>query len=296
MRYRMILAFWGWAAWMHAQEFYAEVKVRAPSVKTTNQEIFTELQEQLVKLINNTAWSETPFRGHERIPASFVLEIRQMNGDQFKGILYVNVSRPVLHSTYLTPLLVHQDQEVQFTYTQFQPLEYSEGSYDNDLVAIMAYYAYFSLGVYWDSFGKLAGTPFFQKARNLVQLGLARGAPGWTMEDVKRQNRYWLLESWTEPSYQAIREVYYDYHRKGMDKFYEHPETARAAILDALRKLHKLYEDYPRAMPLRVFIRSKREEIIEIFSEAPVAEKTEVVEMMSDMDPSYVNEYRKLMK
>ncbi len=295
MRYWILTALIGWTT-LAAQEFYAEVKVRAPSVKTTNQEIFTELQAQLTKLINNTAWTDVNFRGHERIPASFVLEIRQMQGDRFDGVLYVNISRPVLYSTYLSPLLVHQDQQVQFSYTQFQPLEYSEGSYDNDLVAIIAYYAYFSLGVYWDSFGKLAGTPFYQKARNIVQLGLARGAPGWTMDDLKRQNRYWLLEQWTEPSYKVVREAYYTYHRQGMDQFYKRPETARANILGVLRDLKKLYDDYPRATPLRTFLRAKRREIINVFSEAPIAEKTEVVKIMTEMDPAYSEQYRKLMK
>ncbi len=286
----------GLVAGLWAQEFYAEVKVKAPAVKTTNRTIFTELQEQLRRLINQTAWTDIPFRGHERIPATFILEVTKMEDGRFEGVLHVNVSRPVLYSTYLTPLFVHQDQAVTFTYTQYQPLEYVEGTYDNELVAVVAYYAYLALGMYWDSFGKLAGTQFYQKARAIVQQGVARGGKGWSMDDLKRRNRYWLIESWLDPRHRVVREVLYSYHREGMDQFYERPEAARAAVLKALRRLKKHHDDFPRAYPVVLFVRAKWREIIDVFSEAPVAEKTEVIQIMSELDPSRSDRYRQALK
>lgn len=295
---RKCLLYLGVLRWFIAlsQEFYAEVKVKAPSIKTTNQAVFTELQEQLRLLINNTSWTEVAFRGHERIPATFILEITKMEGANFEGILHINISRPVLYSTYLSPLFVHQDQSVTFTYTQYQPLEYVEGTYDNELVAVVAYYVYVSLGLYWDSFGKLAGTPFYQKARAIVQQGMVRGGKGWSMDDLKRRNRYWLIESLLEPRHRPVREVIYSYHRRGMDRFYEDPENGRLTVLSALRQLEQHLQEFPRAYPVVLFIRAKREEIIDVFSEAPTSEKTEVLELMGTLDPSRVDVYRRSFK
>lgn len=67
-------------------------------------------------------------------------------------------SRPVFNSMYNSVVFTTRDQHVNFTYKEYDPLEFNETSMDNNLTAILAYYAYLFIGMDLDTFSKKGGT------------------------------------------------------------------------------------------------------------------------------------------
>ena len=51
-------------------------------------------------------------------------------------------NRPVYNSTYTTTLYNNTDNDFNFEYAQFDQLQFNEEQVDNQLTALIAYYAY----------------------------------------------------------------------------------------------------------------------------------------------------------
>lgn len=57
----------------------------------------------------------------------------------------------------------HNDADIQFSYIEFQPIEFSINQRLSNLSSIFAYYAYVIIAMDYDSFSLKGGTPFWQK-------------------------------------------------------------------------------------------------------------------------------------
>jgi hypothetical protein len=73
------------------------------------------------------------------------------------------------------------------------------------------------------------------------------------------------------------------------------PDKARANILDALKKVKKVNEVRPNSVLLRSFFNAKSKELVGIFSESTPEEKKAVVDILSEIDPTHVDTYQKIM-
>jgi len=278
-----------------AQELNCQVQVLSGQIQTSDRKIFETLQQSLYEFINNRRWTADQYMQHERIECSMMINITErVSTDEFKATIQIQSRRPVFSTSYNSPLLNYIDKEFTFRYVEFQPLDLNETQFQNNLISVVAYYTYIMLGFDYDSFSPQGGTPYFQKAQNIVNLAQNAPETGWKAFE-GTQNRYWLTEEILNVQFAPLRECMYLYHRKGLDLMSEKVAPARTQILEALKKLRKVNQDKPGSFSLQVFFLAKADEIINIFQQANPDEKSQVIALLSEIDPANSSKYEMIM-
>lgn len=98
------------------------------------------------------------------------------------------------------------------------------------------------------------------------------------------------------PKFRNYRQAFYEYHRLGLDIMHKDPEKGRAIIISALKEVKNISDLYPQNAIVRLFVNNKRDEIIEIFKAAGYAQRNSVYTLMSDIDPSGIDEYKQIVR
>lgn len=280
----------------NSQEINCSIQVSARQIEGTDREAFTELQQSLYEFVNNTSWTNYAFKLEERIECTILLTLSErISSNQYRGKLNVVLRRPVFKTNYNSTMFNYVDTDVEFTYDLGEPLIYADNTFTSNLTSMIAYYIYVFLGIDGDSFANFGGTPYFEKAQSIVQSAQNTGEPGWkAFENMK--NRYWLTENFLNPQYRPIRESIYQYHRKGLDAMYDNVETGRNSIAESLKLLQQANRAKPGSFLLRLYVDSKRDEIIKIFGEGSPNSKTEVVNIMKEIDPANGDKYSAILR
>ncbi len=292
------------SSYSNAQELRARINVVSNRVNTNiDKKIFLTLQTALNDFINNRKWSSESFLPQEKIDCSFFLNI-ESTGDPniYKASLTIQSARPVYNSSYLSPVINFQDDNVTFKYVEFQQLEFNDNRVSgtdplaSNLTAVLAYYINVMIGLDFDSFSQRGGDPYFQKAQNIVNNAPeGRDISGWRSFDGTR-NRYWLTENLLNSRYTIIHDAYYNYYRQGLDKMYEDEVGARNATLNVLSLLNNFNVENPNTMILQFFFQGKTQELIKLFSKATPQDKSRALEFLQKMDISNASKYKDAFK
>lgn len=281
---------------IRSQELDCQISVATRQVEGTDRQIFNTLQTALYEFVNNRRWSSYTFTIEERIECTLMINITErVSSDEFKATVNVVLRRPIYKASYNSVLLNHIDNDFQFKYVELQPLDFQDNSFVSELTSVIGYYAYIFMGLDFDSFAPNGGTPFYEKAQNIVNLGQSSSYSGWkAFEGTK--NRYWLVENLTNSAYSKLREFLYQYHRQGLDAMSENVEGGRAAISESLKLLQQANRDKPGSFLFQLIMDAKRDEIINIFSGAPDNEKVIAVNILTEMDPANTSKYQKILE
>lgn len=280
-----------------SQELDCRIQVNHSKLQgTTNDKLFQTMQQELYEFINNTAWTKHVYAKDERIECNIFITIEeQISSDEFKGKIQVSSSRPVFGASYLSPILNHLDNNLQFKYVEFEPLEFNANTHTSNLTAILAYYCYIIIGMDYDTFGNNAGTEYFQQAEKIVQNAQAAPEAGWkAYENLK--NRYWLVENLLNSQYSSMRDFMYTYHRQGMDRLAEKAPEARASIETAIDNLKNVHRRKPGSFLMSIYTTTKGDEIVNVFSQGFPDEKARVYNIMKEVDTANATKYEKIMK
>lgn len=280
----------------YSQELNCKVVVNSDRVQTTEKGIFHDMEVAFSQFMNNTRWTNDAFSQVERIACNLNITIESMPSiGSFNATVQVQSARPVYDTNYETLVLNFADRDWQFEYTESMPLEYSDNTYNNNLVSMLSYYAYVIIGFDYDTFGNLSGDPFFAKAQNIVTLAQPSNRVGWQPFENNR-NRYWLIENLTNQQMKNIREALYDYHRLGLDKFITHPDDARTEVLDVLKEIKKVKDIKPNAILIIAFFDAKSDEITHIFSEGNIQVRREAYNILTQIDPTKTEKYKTIIQ
>ena len=281
-----------------AQELRCNIQITTQQIQGTNKQVFLTLQSAINEFLNGRAWTGYKFANNERIECSMLMNLQEMIGsDQFKGTLQIQVRRPVFNSSYHAVLLNYVDNDLDFTYVEFQPLEFSETSDLSNLTSILAYYSYIILGLDFDSFGLRAGTEFYQKAEKIMNNAQNATERGWKAgESTSRKNRYWLINNIMNEEFAPVREFIYAYHRLGLDLMYDKLIDGRSVIADNMKLLQDVYKNRPDPFMhfLQVILDAKSDEFVNVFQEATDDEKRRVTVILNQIDPTHADKYRKI--
>ncbi len=279
---------------VHAQEFLCQIQVNSSQVEGTDKRVFESMRTALMEFVNNRRWTNYDFKPEERIECSMVINIGERPAsDRFIATLNVVASRPVYKTAYNTTLLNYIDKDFDFEYVEFQPMDFQENSYTSNLTSVIAFYLYMILGLDFDSFSEFGGNIYFEKAEQIVNA--AQNAPevGWSSFD-NDKNRYWLVENYLNNAYSDLRRFNYQYHRQGLDMMADNAYEGRSKISETLMLLQEVHEQRPGLFALQLMIDAKRDEIINIFSEGNPREKTDVQNIMKNVDPANSSKYSKI--
>ncbi len=288
---------------VQAQELQARVTVLAGKVSTSvDKKVFQTLQAALTNFINNRKWTNDNFQTNEKIKCNFLITIDKELGDNsYHAVLTVQAARPIYNTSYESPIINFLDNNFEFRYQEFQPIEFNENRIQGsdpmsaNLTAVLAYYVNIILGMDYDSFSLKAGDPFFQKAWNIVNNAPEEGKKiiGWKQFDGLR-NRYFLAENFNNNKFALVHEAIYSYYRSGLDIFYENNDEGRNGILNALNLLNTVNVENPNSMLLQFFFQGKGNELVKTFSKANDDQKTRAKELLMKLDLTNASAYKEL--
>lgn len=277
-----------------SQELNCQVQVLSGQIAGTDKRVFESMQTAIYEFMNTRKWTNETFKIEERIDCSILINITEkLSADEFRATLQIQARRPVYKTSYNSALLNYNDNDVVIKYLENQPLEFVETTYSSNLTSILAFYAYLVIGMDYDSFSLNGGTPYLQKALAVVNNAQGSGNQGWKAFD-SNKNRYWLINNMLDATFVSMRECMYSYHRLGLDVMAENKESGRAVIYESLENLKKVHQVKPLSFSMQVFFIAKADEIVNIFSGAFPDEKTKIVTLLNEIDPTNSNKYTKI--
>ncbi len=277
-------------------ELNARITVNSDKIQGSDKQLFTTLQTALTEFVNNRRWTDATFAINERIDCSMTIIVNEQTDNSFKAEIQVQARRPVYNSSYTTTLLNYRDTELDFEYVQFEPLEYTENTLNSNLIATVAYYVYIILGLDFDSFSPLGGKAYFDQAQQIVNIAQSQGTwNGWRAFE-KDDNRHGLITALTDNTSEIFRNLWYTYHRKGLDEMAGNPDRGRMTIIEALPALKEVKSARPTSVVLRLFSDAKLDEIVSIYSKATTQEKQEGYKLLFDLYPTETTRLEPLQK
>ena len=277
-----------------AQELEAKVVVNHSKIQGTNTSVFTTLQEAMTEFLNTRKWSNAQYTTREKIACSFNLIVNEYSDDgRFGCSLMVQANRPVYNASYNTTVFNFNDNAVDFNYIEHDKLEFSDDIVDNNLTAVLAYYAYLIIGLDMDTFAPKGGTDVLNKAENVVNNAQMLSEDGWkAFGDSK--NRHALINDYMNGAMEPYRQLFYDYHRKGLDEMAQNAERGRSNITTSLTLLEKAKQDKPMSVLPQLFTEIKKDELINVYSKGTSKEKEEVNRILCLVNPSLTSDWDKI--
>jgi hypothetical protein len=277
-----------------AQELNCKVTVNADQVQTTDRTVFKDMERAFSTFLNTRKWTGDVFKNHERINCSIFLNISKMPSiGSFVASAQITSARPVFNSNYETVVLNFADREWMFEYIESLPLEYNDNTYISNLTSMLAFYAYIILGLDYDSFSELGGSPYFQKALMVVNNAQPSDMPGWQALASTR-SRYSLIEQINNPQNTELRKNTYRYHRLALDNYRKTPDESRAIVLECLKNVKKVWQINPSSIFIISFFDAKAAEIVNMFSEGNLQVRREAHDLLLGIDPKR-NIYEKIL-
>jgi len=282
-----------------SQELNCQVSVLTDArveVNSTEQEIIKQMKQSVYDFMNDTKWTEDEFKTEERINCNIQIQIKTIpSSGSYTGYIQVQFNRPAFNSNYNSVLFNFQDDDVAFSFSRNAVLQYNENQFKDNLTSILSFYAYFILGMDYDSFSLKGGSPYFAKAQQIVTNAQVSNAKGWVANETGKRNRYWLVENILQPAFEPVRECNYMYHRKGIDMLYENKVAGKKAMYDALNKLTPVVQRNPNNLNTLNFLYSKIQEFKNVLSDSETKEKTEFVNLLKKLDSGNSSLYQEIL-
>ena len=275
------------AAQEEATELNCEVEVNSDKISNGSRDVFNELKQAITDYMNTTKWTNATFGTNEKIYCKLMLTLSSWDNatGAMEGDLQIQSQRPVYNSSYTTAVINFKDTKVKFFYETGQQLVFSELEMEDNLTAILNFWAYMIIAMDFDTFELNGGDPYYERAAQIVRLAQSSGESGWkAFED--NTNRSAVLSAFTEKQTSPIRQILYDYHRMRLDQMVVTVDKGRSAITHTLENLAKIYDVAPMSVCLTMFKDTKLDELINVYSKANTTEKETVYEMLYQVYPS----------
>ena len=296
MRYYLTLLYILLAVGAGAQELQVKISINSSQVEGSDKSVFENLQQTLEQWMNDKQWTELQFQKNERINVNFNITVSKYDkaNNRFTCTAMIQANRPVYNSAYTTTLYNNKDGDFNFDFAQFDQLNFNEEMIDNQLTALMAYYAYLIIGLNLDSFGPLAGTEVLQRCMNLTNNAQDLGFSGWkAFEDSK--NRFAIINDYLDEAMKPFRQMQYDYYRKGLDEMANNAERGRINVSEALELLKQAHKDKPLSLLPQIWTDYKRDELANIYKgKGTQKEKEAVYDILFNLNASQSNAWEKI--
>ncbi len=251
-----------------SQDLNATVIVNYDRVNSANISVYKDLEKNISNFLNNTKWTKNSYESFEKIECTFRFNIISFqNNKQFKANLQVQSSRPVYGSIFSTPLLNIQDDKISFNYTENQQLLYNNRNFSgNNLTEILAFYTNLIIGFDSDTFEFKGGTDSFNLANQVAEISINQGFDGWDQDGSK--SRTLIIKNILSQNLSELRNIWYEYHKDGLDNMYIDPLRAKNNIYNSLVRFNTFTLNNTNIFNIQdYFLFLKQDEIEQIFSE-----------------------------
>ncbi len=277
---------------LFGQELDATVTVNYEQLETSAKEKLENFADDVREYLNSNRFTDQDYQ--DKIKCSFNIFFVSSSGEtKYSAQVVITSQRPIYNSQKNSLMFRVQDSKWDFNYEKGQTLYFNQTDFD-PLTSFLDYYAYVIIGVDADSYQKLGGTDYFNKALDITVLGgNSSYKKGWVL-DGSNYNRRALVLNLTDASYQKFREDFFDYHYNGIDIYAENKTVAQRNIVKLISDLAAVRDKLDaRSVLLKVFFDAKNKEIVDYLMDYP--DKATVFEMLKKIDPSHLSTYEKLV-
>lgn len=276
------------------EELNAKVTLNRSKVQSADSEVFEQLQDGITQFLNERKWTVNSYEEHERIDCTFGFVVENYSPDgSFTCSLMVQATRPVYGSTYNTTTFKYEDKAITFTYQPFDRLDFNEDNLDNNLTAVLAFYAYMIIGFDMDSMGDLGGSEWLNKALNIANNAQTLGDAGWRVSS-SDNNRYSIIDDYMNGALEPVRKLMHKYHRFGLDVMYKNAANGRKAVGECMTMLKQAYDDRSLSYFPKLFLEYKNDELLNIYSQGSIKERMDVQKIVTTIDASLSTSWEKL--
>lgn len=283
-----ILLGFGLAFSSFSQEVNCDLTVNTQQISggSVQLEVIENFERQVREFINDRRWTTDVIKDNEKIQFTMLINFTQTDGNgNFKAETQITSVRPVFNASYNSAVFSYKDNNFDFSFSQMDVLNFNiQNAQQSSLTALLAYYVYMVIGYDYETFSSGGGSKYFDMASNIATQN-QNNSVGWQPLESDK-NRYWIVQNMIQPRYKNLNKCLYMYHRKGLDKMFDNPETSRRSIYEALQLLETVYEDVPDLINIQIFFNAKSTEIINIFKESDSAEKQNVIKLLDRIYPS----------
>ena len=277
-----------------AQEINATVQVDRSRINNTSLNYLDNFAGEIESYINDYTWSNDTFQSHEQINVMMQINLTGTSGDfSFDANVVIRAMRPIYNSTQQTTVFLYNDENWTFNYTPNRGFVHDKLQFDA-ISTFLDFYAYVILGFDYDSFSELGGSALFSEAQNIVSQAQTSNSAGWQRSASVPRNRAQLMADLLNPNYEPLRRAWYVYHRKGLDLFLENPTQARDNVLQALQMLQNAQRQTTSNLLFDTVFNAKYREITSIFQDAPTDIRLKAFNILSEIDPAHLSDYRTL--
>ncbi|MDQ7064109.1 MAG: DUF4835 family protein [candidate division KSB1 bacterium] len=181
------------------------------------------------------------------------------------------------------PDIQYYDKRCVFAFQEGEEMEH-DGQF-TALKGIIDFYVYLVIANEYDKLGYLEGTPFLDKAKEVLQQGkFSRFFTGW-------DRREELLDLILGKNYQKFREMK-DYYFYAMATLDEERDKAKQYIVQALKMLEEVLENDSDLDAARQFIDAHYQEVLDIFKND---EDKTAIEILKRIDPEREDVYNEYL-
>ena len=280
-----------------AQELQVKVNINHSQIQGSDVSVFENLQQTVEQFVNERQWTDLQFQKNERIVCSLNITVTKYirEENRFECTALIQANRPVFNSAYTSTLYNNRDENFHFEFKQFDQLNFTDENVDNQLTALLAYYAYLIIGLDLDSFSPMGGSEILQQCMYLVNNAQNLGFPGWKSFEDSR-NRFAIINDYLDGAMSPFRQLQYDYYRKGLDEMANNAERGRSEISTALEEgLKKAHEDKPLSLLPQIWTDFKRDELVNIYKgKGTQKEKERIYELLMGINASQNSSWEKI--
>ena len=280
-----------------AQELQVKVNINHSQIQGSDVSVFENLQQTVEQFVNERQWTDLQFQKNERIVCSLNITVTKYirEENRFECTALIQANRPVFNSAYTSTLYNNRDENFHFEFKQFDQLNFTDENVDNQLTALLAYYAYLIIGLDLDSFSPMGGSEILQQCMYLVNNAQNLGFPGWKSFEDSR-NRFAIINDYLDGAMNSFRQLQYDYYRKGLDEMANNAERGRSEISTALEEgLKKAHEDKPLSLLPQIWTDFKRDELVNIYKgKGTQKEKERIYELLMGINASQNSSWEKI--
>ncbi|HEY9543063.1 type IX secretion system protein PorD [Prevotella sp.] len=282
-----------------AQELQAKVVVNHAQIQGTDAAVFEELQSRITQFLNERRWTSLHFESKERIPCSFNITVSsyEKGSNLFTCKAVIQANRPVYNAAYATPIYHNTDNDFNFEYAPFDQLNFNPQAIDNQLTALLAYYAYLIIGIDLDSFSPMGGDDCLRSCMTIANNAQGLRTQGWKSFSDQR-NRFAIINDYMDEGLRPLRQLQYEYHRFGLDNMAENSSRGRANISTALENhLKKSHADRPLSLWPQIWTDIKRDELVNIYQGHSTSKEKETIhDILLNINASQSNAWEKIMQ
>ena len=282
---------------VNSQELQATVNINHQQIQGTDVSVFENLKQTLEQFINDKQWTSLQFQKNERIVCSFNITVTKYdkNNNIFTCTALIQASRPIYNAAYSTTIYNNKDANFDFEFAQFDQLNFNEEEIDNQLTALLGYYAYLIIGLDLETFSPMGGEDILQRCMNLVNNAQSLQFVGWKAFEDSR-NRFAIINDYLDGALAPFRQLQYDYYRLGLDEMANNADRGRTNITTALEEnLKKAHENRPLSLLPQIWLDYKKDEIANIYKgKGTQKEKESVYDIVFNINASQNSTWEKI--